>query len=104
MTELTVSSKEFAEVMYKMAYTAERVEKNALDLQAQSDQVLTQLHKGQHLFGYSNQTLVEAATLTAELAAVISVAASVGKDEQDRDVMVYLLANPKDVYKIKVVK
>jgi len=102
MEDLTVSSKAFAQVLHTLAYAAEKVERNAIDLQNQSAKVLTQLHQSQHLMGYSNQTLVEAAEFTAQLTTLIQVASHIGENEQDRDVMVYILANPKDAYKVTV--
>jgi hypothetical protein len=102
MEDLTVSSEAFAKVLHQVAYKAEQVERNAFDLERQATKVVEQLHLGQHLQGYSNQTLIEAATYTAELASLIQVASHIGTCPEDRDVLVHILTVPGDSYKVKV--
>jgi hypothetical protein len=105
MNQITVSSKAMRSALLRLAEAVEAGKRQAGQLEKEASRVLKDLNEGRRPnYGYSNQTLIQAATALATIEATIAAAVATADSDSDREAIDAIFADTDLVWGVEVAR
>lgn len=105
MTKITVSSKAMRSALLRLSEAVDASKRQAAQLEKEAQTVQKDLAEGRRpSYGYSNQTLIQAATSLATLEAAVNAAVATATNDTDMQAIDAIFADTNLVWDVEVAR